>query len=377
MKVVIATDSFKGTMTSVQAGQAIREGVRRAWPEAEVITVPMADGGEGTVDAVLAGSGGRKQVVEVRDPLGRSVTAEFGLLADGRTAIIEMASSSGLPLVSPEERDPTCTSSYGTGQQMVAALDAGASRLLVGVGGSATVDGGCGCAQALGVRFIARNGAVLPPGLAGGDLNRVAHIDVSARDSRIETIELTVLCDVDNPLCGRRGAASVYGPQKGATPIQVATLDRNLAHLAKCIQTNLGVRVADLPGAGAAGGLGAGLVAFAGASIKSGVECVIALTAMPHAIRGADLVITGEGRIDAQSLRGKVVSGVARCARSHRVSVIAFAGSEGPGADQCLSLLDAYYTVTGPDDPVPDRTEVAMELLATQVARSTCTTSPP
>ena len=370
MRIVVSTDSFKGTLTSVQAGAAIRDGVVRIRPDADVVVIPMADGGEGTVQAVLAGAGGCVRETTVPDPLGRPVTARFGLLADERTAVLEMAASSGLSLVPPSRRDPTKTSTYGTGRQILAALDAGATRLLIGIGGSATVDGGCGCAQALGVRFLAADGSALPPGLAGGHLDRIARIDVSGRDPRLGDAELVVLCDVTNPLCGPDGAAVVYGPQKGATPEQIERLDRNLSRLAEIIEADVGIRVADLPGAGAAGGLGAGLVAFAGATLDSGIDSVIEVTRLSERIQGSDLVITGEGRIDAQSMMGKAVSGVARCARRQGVPVIAIAGSTGSGAEQCLSVLDAVYSARSPGDPVPDSPQEAARLLMEHTARN-------
>lgn len=370
MRIVVSTDSFKGTLTSVQAGRAIRDGVVRARPDAEVVIIPMADGGEGTVQAVLAGAGGCVRETTVPDPLGHLVTARFGLLADERTAVLEMAASSGLSLVPPPRRDPTKTSTYGTGRQIVAALDTGATRLLIGLGGSATVDGGCGCAQALGVRLLAGDSSELPPGLAGGDLDRIARIDSSGRDPRLADAKLVVLCDVTNPLCGPNGAAVVYGPQKGATPEQVEWLDRNLSHLARIIEADVGIRIADLPGAGAAGGLGAGLVAFAGAKLGSGIDSVIEVTRLSEHIQRSDLVITGEGRIDAQSMMGKAVSGVARCARQQGVPVIAIAGSTGPGAEECLSVLDAVYPVGAPGGLVPDSPQEAARVLREHTARN-------
>ena len=345
MKVVIASDSFKGTLSSVRAGEAIRAGVLRVWPAATVVVVPMADGGEGTVDTLLANTFGVRQEVDVRGPLGQLVRAEFGMLNDDHTAIIEMASSSGLPLVTPPQRDPVRTSTYGTGQQILAALDAGARRLLIGVGGSATVDGGCGCAQALGVRFITADGTELPIPASGGDLDRIARIDLTHLDARLASAEVTVLCDVTNPLCGPLGAARVFGPQKGAGPADVAMLDHNLVHLANVIEADLRVKVGELGGAGAAGGLGAGLVAFAGATLTNGADYVIEATRLADHVRGTDLVVTGEGRIDAQSTMGKVLSGVARCARDADVPVIAIAGSAGDGAEQCKVIVDAYFTI--------------------------------
>ena len=345
MRVVVASDSFKGTLSSAEAGQAIRAGVLRIQPDAEVVVVPVADGGEGTVDAFLANTAGTRRFVEVRGPLGQPVRAEFGILEDRQTAIIEMAAASGLPLVPPDRRDPTRTSTFGTGQQILAALDAGARRLLIGVGGSATVDGGCGCAQALGVGFITAVGSVLPAPAAGGDLDHIARIDMSGRDSRVASAEMKILCDVTNPLCGPHGAARVFGPQKGAGPADVARLEQNLVHLANLIEADLGIKVGELGGSGAAGGLGAGLVAFAGATLTSGAECVIEATGLADRMRGADLAITGEGRIDAQSMMGKALSGIARCARTANVPVIAIAGSAGTGAEACRTVLDAFFTI--------------------------------
>ena len=369
MKIVIATDSFKGTLTSLQAGEAIREGVRRIWPRAKTIVVPMADGGAGTVTAVLAGAGGQRHSVEVLGPLGRPVTAEFGLLPDGQTAVIEMAASSGLSLLDVAERDPMRTSTYGTGQQILAALKAGASRLLIGLGDSATIDGGCGCAQALGIRFIDSQGTTLPRSLGGGDLDRIAHVDWADRDERIKHAKITALYDVANLLCGERGAAREYGPQKGATPDQVERLDRNLSHLAQIIENDLNIKVAELNGGGAAGGLGAGLVAFAGAELRSGVEFIIEVSALAHKMLGAGLAITGEGRIDAQSWMGKVVSGVAGCAKANGVPVIAIAGSAGAEAEACLGVLDAFYTIREPGDSIPKPGQEAMRDLAAQSVR--------
>ncbi len=365
MKTVIATDSFKGTLSSLAAAEAMREGVLRVRPDAEAIVVPMADGGEGTVDAVLAAVGGRRIEANVRDPLGRAVRATFGRLPDGRTAIVEMAASSGLTLLRPDERDPLRTSTYGTGQQLAAALDTGGARVLIGVGGSATVDGGCGCAQALGVQFIAPDGTILPAGLAGGDLHQIHRIDVSARNARLDAVELLVLCDVQNPLCGPNGASAVYGPQKGASPAQVRRLEANLRHLAAVIERDLRVAVTDLPGAGAAGGLAAGLVAFLGGRIRSGVESVIELTRLFERVRGADLVITGEGRFDPQSRMGKTVWGVAACARRAGVPVLVIAGrvADDTVHDEADGIA-AVRAVSRPQDPEPESPATAARQLA-------------
>jgi len=369
MKVVIATDSFKETLTSAEAGGAIRDGVLQVWPGVDVTVVPVADGGEGTVEALSTARGGQRRAVSVRGPLGDEVNAVFGLLDDGRTAVIEMAASSGLALVPAESRDPTRTTTFGTGQQMVAALNAGAGRVLVGIGGSATVDGGTGCGQALGIRFLDRGGVDLPAGMGGGDLDRVDRIDVSARDARLARSEIIVLCDVDNPLCGPAGAAATYGPQKGASDEQVAQLDRNLDHLARVIARDVGVDVAGRPGAGASGGLGAGLVAFAGAELRQGIDTIIELSGLAACMQDADLVLTGEGRIDAQTVRGKVVWGVAARARQAGVPIVAIGGSLGPGADQCEVMLDAVLGALEPGSPVPATAVEAARILIGATAR--------
>ncbi len=369
MKIVIATDSFKETLTSAQAGRAIRDGARRVWPTADVTVIPIADGGEGTVDALLDARGGQRRQLTTRGPLGDPVTAEFALVDGGRTAVIEAAASSGLGLVRVEDRNPTRTSTFGTGQEMAAALDAGVQRVFLGIGGSATIDGGCGCGQALGIRFFDAAGHQFPDGMAGGDLDRVAAIDATGRHGRLDAAQVVILCDVDNPLCGPHGAAATYGPQKGATPQQVAQLDRGLHHLATVIARDLGVRVAHLPGAGAAGGLGAGLVAFTGAQLQRGIECVMDLVGLADRIRDADLVITGEGRIDAQSSHGKVISGIAQRARRLGVRVIAIGGCLGPGAESCEGLFDAVFGAGGPGGALPASLDEARRILTDATAR--------
>ena len=369
MKFLFASDSFKGSLSAVEIVRLLDEAARAHFPGVETALVPVADGGEGTVEAVLAGAGGTRIEADVLDPLGRPVRAAFGRLPDGRTAIVEMAASSGLTLLSPDERDPLRTSTFGTGQQLAAALNAGATRVLIGVGGSATVDGGCGCAQALGVQFVSEDGTVLPAGLAGGDLHRVHHVDVSARDVRLDAVELVVLCDVQNPLCGPNGASAVYGPQKGAGPEQVRRLEANLRHLTQVIERDLGIAVADLPGGGASGGLAAGLVAFLGGRMHSGVESVIELTRLFERVQGADLVITGEGRFDAQSRMGKTVWGVAACARRAGVPVIVIAGQVAGEAVRCeADGIAAVCAVSGPQDPVPDSPATAAQQLRDRTA---------
>jgi glycerate kinase len=346
MKIVIATDSFKGTLSSSQAGRAIANGVRRGLPQAELAVLPVADGGEGSVEAILQARGGRRESAQVNGPLGGAVDATFGILPDGNVAVIEMAAASGLTLLEPAQYNPLIASTYGTGQLIAAALDHGCRELLIAVGGSATVDGGCGAAQALGVRLMTANGTPMEKRVGGGQLDRIDRIDLDGRDPRIAACAITVLCDVTNPLCGPNGAATVFGPQKGASAPQVEQLDRGLAHLADLIRRDLDIDVRDLPGAGAAGGLAAGLMAFVGAKLARGAETVLDLAGIDAHLAGADLAITGEGRLDAQSIMGKVVSGVAARARSAGVPVIAIAGSASPDADKCLQVLDAYYAVS-------------------------------
>ena len=363
MKIVIAPDKFRGSLTASEATDAIATGVRRADRSAEVVTVPMADGGEGTVEALVAATGGEIREITVSGPLGDPLAARFGILGDGQTAALEMASASGLNLLSPDRRDPLRAATRGTGELVLAAIDAGAVQIVVGIGGSATNDGGAGFAQALGFRLLDDAGRELPGG--GGSLDRLARIDDSGRDRRIADVRIQVACDVDNPLCGRRGASSVFGPQKGATPEMVARLDRNLAHLADVMARDLGREVRDLPGAGAAGGLGAGLMAFAGATLEPGVDLVARAVGLEAVIQGADLVLTGEGAIDGSSASGKTAVGVARIARGLGVPCIGLAGGIGPGADAVLTLgIDAYLSLCNRPMTLAEALAHAAELLA-------------
>ncbi|GAA3402861.1 glycerate kinase [Paenibacillus hodogayensis] len=332
-RVVVAPDSFKGSLSSVAAAEAIRMGVLRAAKGAEVTIVPMADGGEGTVDAVLAAVGGGERIaLTVVGPLGDPVVAEYGMLRDGKTAVIEMAAASGLPLVKNEDRDPWKTTTYGTGQLIGDALERGAERILIGLGGSATNDGGMGMAQALGVRFIGEDGEEMTERGCGALLERIASIDAGGLNPRVAQAKVTILSDVTNPLCGPNGASAVYGPQKGATPEMVERLDGGLSRYAARIAELNGRRVADSPGAGAAGGLGAGLLAFCEAELKPGIEVVIDLADFDQAVKGADLVITGEGRTDGQTAFGKVPAGIAAEAGRAGVPVVCLSGGLGDGA---------------------------------------------
>jgi len=339
MRIVIAPDSFKESLSAIEVARAMADGVFAARADAVVDLCPMADGGEGTVAAMVAATGGRVVEVEVAGPLGEPVRAEYGLLGrsgstgGALTAVIEMAAASGLHLVPPDRRDPMRTTTYGTGELVRAALDAGVTGILVGIGGSATVDGGCGCAQALGVAFTDAASVPCVCGLAGGGLRDVRRIDLAVRDPRIASTRIRVACDVTNPLTGPNGAAAVYGPQKGATPEMVERLEAGLAHLANTIRDELGIDVEHLPGAGAAGGLGAGLVAFLGAELRRGVEIVADAVGLRRRLDGADLCITGEGRFDAQSLSGKTAVGVARVAGEVGTPVVCVAGQAEDGAD--------------------------------------------
>ena len=336
-RIVVAPDSFKGSASAREVAEAIADGLRRALPSVEIETVPMADGGEGTVEALVEATGGRYVEVQATGPLGEPVRARFGLLGDGETAVIEMAAASGLPLVPPHRRDPMVTTTYGTGELIRAALDRGARRIVIGIGGSATVDGGVGMAQALGARFLDAGGRDIGPG--GGTLAHLDRIDLSGLDPRLRATEVLVACDVTNPLYGPDGAAPVFGPQKGATPEMVAVLDANLRHLADVIRRDLGLDVSTLPGGGAAGGLGAGLVAFCSARLRPGVELVIETVGLERRLQGADLAVTGEGALDRQTPYGKTPAGVGRLARRLGIPAVAIVGSIGEGVDR--EILDA------------------------------------
>ncbi len=348
MKVCIAPDSFKESLSAPQAAAAIQRGVLRAAPDARTVIVPMADGGEGTVEALVGATGGELVQETVTGPLGEELRATYGILGGGETAIIEMAAASGLPLVPPARRNPLLTTTFGTGELIGSALDRGVRHLIVGIGGSATVDGGAGMAQALGAKLLDENERQI--GFGGGELARLVRIDLSGLAHKLEGIRAEVACDVTNPLTGPEGAARVYGPQKGATPEMVEALERNLTHFAHIIARDLGKEVDGLPGAGAAGGLGAGLVAFLGAELRPGVEIVIEASALREKMKGCDITITGEGRLDGQSAFGKTIDGVARVAKDLGIPVIAIAGSLAEGCDRVLQQgVSAYFpSVPGP-----------------------------
>lgn len=348
MKIVIAPDSFKDSLSAQAVADAIATGLAEAWPEAELIKCPMADGGEGTIEALLAACNGRLMSASVSGPLGDPVDARWGWLADSRTAIIEMAMASGLQLLALEQRNACVSSTRGTGQLILAALDAGAQRIILAIGGSATNDGGSGMLSALGARFLDVDNTPLPPGgLALADL---ARIDLSGFDPRLSAVQVEIAADVDNPLCGPNGASHVFGPQKGASPAQVMALDAALGCFADHSAQILGQDLRDSPGSGAAGGMGFAAKAFLNASFRAGVEVVADLTGLEPLLTGADLVITGEGRFDAQTLRGKTPLGVARVAQRQGVPVIVLAGTLGEGYEQLYShgISAAFALASGP-----------------------------
>jgi len=348
MKIVIAPDSFKDSLDAAGVARAIATGLAEVWPDAELVECPMADGGEGTMDAILAASQGELRRLAVRGPLGCSVEAGWGWLPQSRTAIIEMAQASGLQLVPTQQRDACRSSTRGTGELIAAALAAGARRIVLAIGGSATNDGGSGMLRALGLRLLDAEGQALEEG--GLALAKLARIDASDLDPRLAEVQVEVAADVDNPLCGANGASAIFGPQKGANPQQVQALDQALGHFADHCAQLLGEDVRDFPGCGAAGGMGFAAKAFMGAQFRPGVEVVAELAGLDALVQGADLVLTGEGRFDAQTLRGKTPMGVARVAKRHGVPVVVLAGTLGEGYQQLYGHgIDAAFALaSGP-----------------------------
>jgi glycerate kinase len=327
MKIVIAPQTFKGSISALAVARAMDEGVRRVVPDAEAVLVPVADGGDGTLETMVEGSGGEIKVSEVTGPLGERVAASWGAMGDGTTAVIEMARTSGLALVPVEKRDPLTATTYGLGEAIRHALDAGFRRFIIGIGGSATNDAGAGMAQALGVRLLDGDGRELPCG--GAALSGLQSIDPSGQDTRVRESRFLVACDVNNPLTGPEGASVIYGPQKGATPDMVERLDAALGQFAEVALRDLGTDVNDVPGAGAAGGLGGGLIAFLGAELGTGVDIVLEVVGLDRHLEGADLVITGEGCLDHQTVYNKAPIGVASLAKARGIPVVAISGSLG------------------------------------------------
>ena len=344
MKIVIAPDSYKESLSALEVATQIELGFKEVFPDAEYVKVPMADGGEGTVQAMVEATQGRQVDVVVTDPLGLRITGFYGLTGDGRTAMIEMAAASGLALVPPAQRNPNITTSYGTGELIIAALDAGARHLILGIGGSATNDGGAGMLQALGVQLLDAQGVELARG--GAPLAQLARIDMSGLDMRLAECQIEVACDVDNPLTGERGASAIFGPQKGATPDMVQSLDAGLKHFAAIIERDLGVAVDAVAGAGAAGGMGAAMMAFLKGQLRPGCEIIARAVGLEAAVRDADLVITGEGRIDQQTIFGKTPFGVATVAKQFGKPVIGIAGGLGANAQVVHEYgIDAIFSV--------------------------------
>ncbi|MBC7333017.1 MAG: glycerate kinase [Actinobacteria bacterium] len=324
MKILVSTDKYKGSLSALEVCTIIGNAIRKVDRSIEVVISPMADGGEGTVDTLVESEKGRYVKIRVKDPLGKVINSRFGIIKKD-IAVIEMALASGLWLVPDDKRNPMETTTYGTGELIRKALDMGCRKVIIGIGGSATTDGGMGMAQALGVRFYDESGNLL--GFGGKQLLKLHKIDISGIHPRVHSTEFLVACDVDNPLTGRKGAAYVYSPQKGATPEMVKELDRGLLNFAKIIKKDLGKDVKNLKGAGAAGGLGAGLVAFLGAKLMRGTDIIIETTSLRQKMLGADLVITGEGAFDRQTFFGKSAYGVARLAREYNIPVITINGS--------------------------------------------------
>ncbi len=371
MKMLLASDSYKGSLTTMQVAEQIKKGVRKVFPEAEFMCVPVADGGEGTVETMVTHLGGEYRTVKVTAPDGSKIDARYGILKNG-IAVIEMAAASGLPIIPKEKRNVMTATTYGTGEMIKAALAEECEQIYIGVGGSATNDGGVGMAQALGYSFLDRNGKEV--GFGGGELEKIEKIDSSGADPRLKKKKIVVMSDVVNPLCGKSGAAAIYGPQKGASPKQVEELDRGLKHLANLIREQMGINLEELPGAGAAGGLGAGLVAFAGAEIRSGIKTVLELANFREKLDWADLVITGEGKIDSQSVLGKVISGISQMAKEKNIPVIAVSGAIEYGAeviyDKGVSTMEAAVCKTMQLDEAVRNADTLVENAVERVMRA-------
>lgn len=351
MKLVIAPDSWKESLSALEVATAIEDGFREIWPDAEYVKIPVADGGEGTVDAMVAATSGERVVVEVTGPLGTRISSFYGISGDKQSAFIEMAAASGLELVPASARNPLKTTSWGTGELIRHALDAGVNHIIIGIGGSATNDGGAGMVQALGATLLNEQGQ--PLGYGGGELATLKQIDLSGLDPRLAECRIEVACDVTNPLTGPEGATAVFGPQKGATAEMVTALDNALGHYAKIIARDLDIDVLSLAGGGAAGGMGAALYAFCGATLRQGIEIVTDALRLDEQVADADIVITGEGRIDSQTIHGKVPVGVAKVAKRYSKPVIGIAGSltadvgvvHQHGIDAVFSVLYSICTL--------------------------------
>ncbi|WP_264739533.1 glycerate kinase [Cytobacillus firmus] len=372
MKIVIAPDSFKESLSALEAANAIERGFKFIFPEADYKKMPMADGGEGTVQSLVDATQGSIIERTVTGPLGEPVNSFFGLMGNGKTAVIEMAAASGLHLVPSEKRNPLITSTRGTGELIAAALDLGVQHIIIGIGGSATNDAGAGMIQALGGKLLDKSGCDIGPG--GGSLAQLAAIDMSGLDSRLRNVHFEVACDVDNPLTGPKGASAIFGPQKGASPEMVKLLDQNLGHFADVVENALGKPFRHIEGAGAAGGIGGSLLALLNADLKKGIEIVLHAVDFENEVKDADLVITGEGKIDSQTIYGKTPIGVARAAKKHGIPVIGLAGSLSDDSDIVHEHgIDALFSVVQGIVTLPEALEKAaiyMERTARNIAAS-------
>ena len=334
MKILLCPDSFKGSLSAIQVTEAMEEGIRRVFHDAEIHRLPIADGGEGTVEALVVATKGKFETTTVQNPIGNPQEAQWGILGDGKTAVMEMAAASGITLIQSSEKNPLITSTFGTGEMIRSALDKGIRNFVIGIGGSATNDGGTGMIKALGGRFLDHEGKELPDG--GASLIHLDQIDLSQLDSRIEECRILVACDVDNPLCGEKGASAVYGPQKGATSEMVTELDQALLRYAEVAKIATGRDCSEYPGAGAAGGLGAGFMFFTNAELKPGVEIVLEVILFDRQLEGCDWVLTGEGRTDFQTAFGKAPVGVAKRAAAQGIPTLCLSGSIGEGYEKVL-----------------------------------------
>lgn len=365
MLVIIAPDSFKGCISAKQAARAIERGIKSANENhnsrIETIKIPMADGGEGTVEAIIEAAGGSIIEASVLDPLGREISSFYGVLPDN-TAVIETAAASGLNLLQSAERNPLKTTTFGTGQLIQSALERGCHKLIIGIGGSATNDCGAGMAQALGVKLLDSDGDDI--GFGGGELGKVAKIDLTSLNPKIKNVQFIIASDVKNPLCGPNGASLVYGPQKGATPKMVEVLDKNLRHFAEIIKNDLGKDLLNVPGSGAAGGLGAGLLAMLGAEIKSGIDIVMEVTGFEDKVKEADLIITGEGATDFQSMFGKVPFGISQVAKRWNKPVLCISGTLGMGYEKLYGIgITALFSIVNKPMSLEEAITSGTELL--------------
>lgn len=367
MKIIIAPDSYKESLTAMEVATAIETGFKKKLPNATYIKLPMADGGEGTVQSLVDASNGRIEKCTVTAPLGEQVEAFYGLMGDGKTAVIEMAAASGLHLVKPALRNPLLTTSYGTGELIKAVLDKGFKHLIIGIGGSATNDAGIGMAQALGAKMLNKDGVEIDFG--GGAISELVTIDCSHIDPRLSKIKLEVACDVDNPLCGEKGASHIFGAQKGATPEMINQLDDNLSHYADLLKKQVGCDIKNSSGAGAAGGMGATLLGLFNASLRPGIDIVMDAVQLDTLLSDADLVITGEGRIDSQTIFGKTPIGVAKAAKKYKLPVIAIAGCLSDDCDVVYEHgIDSVFSVITAAMPL----EKAFATAAFNVEKTAC-----